>query len=237
MELKDVVGVGQAGLTAVLDEVSKLRDSHADDASVQEREIEAAQRDESSDEAGSDSESKGIEVKELMASVATLAAPAMARAVPGAVRKSGKGLMMVALVGAAAGAGYLIWKRRKAAVNAELSGESLFVAPESRSWDAAFQPGAADVDSPDVVDEQFARDIDAVADELAEDIVESIEVPDSLADEAEAEAVAVESGEFQAGVADVDSPDVVDEQFAKEVDAVADELAEDIVQGVEEPRS
>ena len=235
MELKDVVGVGQAGLTAVLDEVSKLRDSHADDASVQEREIEAAQRDESSDEAGSDSESKGIEVKELMASVATLAAPAMARAVPGAVRKSGKGLMMVALVGAAAGAGYLIWKRRKAAVNAELSGESLFVAPESRSWDAAFQPGAADVDSPDVVDEQFARDIDAVAAELAEDIVESIEVPDSLADEAEA--VAVESGEFQAGVADVDSPDVVDEQFAKEVDAVADELAEDIVQGVEEPRS
>ena len=232
MELKDVVGVGQAGLTAVLDEVSKLRDPHSDEVDVATLEVGGAGS--LDDGATAEPGSRGVDVKQLMASLAALATPAVVKAVPGAARKGGKGLMMVAVVGAAVGAGYFVWKRRKAAANAELSGESLFAAPQPRSWDAAFEPGTADVDSPDVVDDQFAKDIDAVADELAENIVESIEVPEHVADEAEA---AAQSGEFQAGVADADSPDVVDEQFAKDIDAVADELAEDIVQRVEEPKS
>jgi hypothetical protein len=41
---------------------------------------------------------------------------------------------------------------------------------------------------------------------------------------------------FVPGVADEQSPDVVDETFAAEVDAVADEIAEDFVESVEEPR-
>jgi hypothetical protein len=45
-----------------------------------------------------------------------------------------------------------------------------------------------------------------------------------------------EAEPFEPGMADTQSPDVVDEQFGKEVDAAADELAKEIVEGVEEPK-
>ena len=225
MEFKDVVGVGQAGLTAVLDEVAKLREPDDEHESAEVATLVEAEAKERNDDEGR----HGLDVKELVASVATLAAPVALKAAPTVARKSAKSLMVVALVGAAAGAGYMVWKRRKAAANAELSGESPFAAP----FPAPFERGTADLDSPDVVDPEFAKEVDEAADELAEEFVEAVEGSEEALDDVLAE----EGGEFQKGIADLDSPDVVDEQFAKEVDEAADALAEDFVESVEEPKS
>ena len=129
-------------------------------------------------------------------------------------------------IGAAAGAGYALYTRRRAAERrrAQEQGDS-FAAPAP-----AFVPGMADTQSPDVVDEHFAEEVDAVAEELAEDLVEAVEGPLDHGDEpAPAE-------HFEPGMADTESPDVEDEEFARQVDAVADEFAKDIVEAVEEPK-
>ena len=222
MEFKDVVGVGQAGLSAVIEEVAKVRNVDADelaeraDGALSGPEHAVAEAGHAVVDAG---HAAAGHVKDLATAALSLAAPAVV-----SHRKGRKALVTVAVIGAAAGAGYLMWKRRSRSIEAELSGESQFAAPV-----VPFQPGTADVDSPDVVDEQFAREIDEVAHELAEEIVESIEVPSEAAE-------AVETGEFQPGMADLDSPDVRDEQFAREVDQAADEIAEDIVEAIEQPR-
>jgi hypothetical protein len=160
---------------------------------------------------------------------------------------AGKGFVKVGLgvllTAAAAGTGYYVWQQRKAAAVQHLSGEGEWGAGHPSGAEvfehgepvAAFQPGMADTQSPDVVDEQFGRDVDAEADQLAEEIVEAVEVPETHLGHHE-EAPVAEAEPFEPGMADTQSPDVVDEQFGKEVDAAADELAEEIVEGVEEPK-
>jgi hypothetical protein len=136
--------------------------------------------------------------------------------------------LAVVAIGAAAGAGYAVYAKRKAAARQHLEGEGEWGTQPAPA--GAFVPGMADTQSPDVVDEAFARDVDAAADELAEEIVEAVEGPAEEAPEAAA------AQPFEAGMADTQSPDVVDEDFAAQVDAVADELAGDIVDAVEEPK-
>jgi hypothetical protein len=136
--------------------------------------------------------------------------------------------LAVVAIGAAAGAGYAVYAKRKAAARQHLEGEGEWGTQPAPA--GAFVPGMADTQSPDVVDEAFAKDVDAAADALAEDIVEAVEGPAEEAPEAAA------AQPFEAGMADTQSPDVVDEDFAAQVDAVADELAGDIVDSVEEPK-
>lgn len=136
--------------------------------------------------------------------------------------------LAVVAIGAAAGAGYAVYAKRRAAARQHLEGEGEWGTQPAPA--AAFVPGMADTQSPDVVDEGFAREVDAAADELAEDIVEAVEG----AQEEAAEAAPAEA--FEPGMADTQSAEVVDEDFAAQVDAVADELAGDIVDAIEEPK-
>jgi hypothetical protein len=132
-------------------------------------------------------------------------------------------LVATVLAGAAAGGGWYLWRRRRAAAQEHLSGEG--------EWGGA--PSHADEQSPETVDPELAAEIDAVADEMATAVVEAIEVDGEHGDEvAEAPAPAVA---FVPGVADEQSPDVIDEQFAAEVDAEAQEIADSVVDAVEPP--
>jgi hypothetical protein len=88
----------------------------------------------------------------------------------------------------------------------------------------------ADTQSPDVIDEQFAREVDAEADQLAEEIVTAVEGPHAVPQPV------AEDEPFEAGMAADQSPDTIDPGFAAEVDAAADQLAGDIVEAVEEPK-
>jgi hypothetical protein len=135
--------------------------------------------------------------------------------------------LAVVAIGAAAGAGYAVYAKRKAAAREHLSGEGEWGTPPAGA--GGFEPGMADTQSPDAVDEAFAREVDEAADELAEEFVEAVEGVSEELDEAAPEA-------FEPGMADTQSPDVVDEAFAREVDEAADELAQDIVDAVEEPK-
>lgn len=136
--------------------------------------------------------------------------------------------LAVVAIGAAAGAGYAVYAKRTSAARKAAESEGDWSAAPAAA--GGFVPGMADTQSPDVVDEAFARDVDAAADELAEDFVEAVEGPlDEAAEAAPAEP-------FQPGMADTQSPDVVDDDFAAQVDAVADELAGDIIDAIEEPK-
>lgn len=141
----------------------------------------------------------------------------------GVVVKVAVGTVVVA---AAAGAAFAVWKRRKAAAVEHLSGEGEWATPPV----TPFVPGVADEQSPDIVDEHFAEEVDEAADELATEFVDAVEGIEETA-----EAPAPEAP-FVPGVADEQSPDAVDDQFAKEVDEAADELAADLVEAIEEPR-
>jgi len=141
----------------------------------------------------------------------------------GVVVKVAVGTVVVA---AAAGAAFAVWKRRKAATVEHLSGEGEWATPPV----TPFVPGVADEQSPDIVDEHFAEEVDEAADELATEFVDAVEGIEETA-----EAPAPEAP-FVPGVADEQSPDAVDDQFAKEVDEAADELAADLVEAIEEPR-
>ncbi|MCU0284512.1 MAG: hypothetical protein MUD13_11565 [Candidatus Nanopelagicales bacterium] len=153
----------------------------------------------------------------------------------GRVLKAAVGVLAVA---AAAGGTYYVWSKRKAAARASLTGEEPWATGHPAGAEvfdhaaaaAAFQPGMADTQSPDVVDEQFAREVDAEADQLAEEIVTAVEGPHGVA-----EPVA-EDEPFEAGMAADQSPDTIDPGFAAEVDAAADQFAGDIVEAVEEPK-
>ncbi len=82
----------------------------------------------------------------------------------------------------------------------------------------------ADVQSPDVVDEEFAHEVDEAADEFAAEVVDAIDVPADAAHRHVHDAR--EPAEpFVPGVADEQSPDVVDDDFAAQVDSVADQIA------------
>ena len=136
------------------------------------------------------------------------------------------GALVAALV---AGAGFFVWKRSGSKSQAPAEHKW---APPTPAPAAYFQPGMADLDSPDVVDSQFAAEVDAEADELAEEMVDSIEAP-GQEHGVDAPEQPVEA-DFQPGMADVDSPDVVDSQFAAEIDAEANELAGEIVDSIDE---
>ena len=137
--------------------------------------------------------------------------------------------LAVVAVGAAAGAGYTVYVKRKAAAREHLAGEGEWGTQPAGA--AGFVAGMADTQSPDVVDEDFGKEVDAVAEELAEEFVEAVEGPP----EEEPEAPPAEH--FEPGMADTQSPDVVDDEFAKEIDAAADEIAQDIVDAIEEPKA
>jgi hypothetical protein len=155
----------------------------------------------------------------------------------GRILRAAVGVLVVA---AAAGGGYAVWSKRRAAARAHQSGEEQWTGGHPAGAEvfdhagaagaAAFQPGMADTQSPDVIDEQFAREVDAEADQLAEEIVEAVEQPEH------ADAAPAEAEPFEAGVAADQSPDTIDPAFASEVDAAADQLAGDIVDAVEEPK-
>ncbi len=97
---------------------------------------------------------------------------------------------------------------------------------------AEFVPGMADTQSPDVVDEEFAHEVDEAADELAAEVVEGIEVD---ADATDLEDAPKPAEPFVPGVADEQSPDVVDGDFAAQVDSVADQIAGSVVDAIETP--
>ncbi len=84
------------------------------------------------------------------------------------------GALVAALV---AGAGFFVWRRAgsKSQDPVEHKWAPSTPAPEA---DADFQAGMADLDSPDAVDDTFAAQVDAEAEELAEQIVDSIEATD-----------------------------------------------------------
>lgn len=162
-------------------------------------------------------------------------------------RSSKKPLIIAAAALAAAGAGLYFWKRRQAAAAAHLSGDTEWATasgahPSSGAYPAAaapaaastFQPGVADEQSPDAVDEEFAHEVDEAADELAEEIVDAIEVPADAAHRHVEEAPGP-AAPFVAGVADEQSPDAEDAGFAAEVDSAADQIATSVVDAIEPP--
>jgi hypothetical protein len=159
------------------------------------------------------------------ASVAAVKEAAMSEARSGGrVLRAAVGVL---LVGAAVGGGYYVWRKRQAAAEAHLAGEAAWgAAPEAP---APFMAGMADTQSPDVVDEQFAAEVDAEAAQFADELVHAVETPEPQAPEA--------AERFEEGMAATQSPETVDEQFAAEIDAAADSLADSIVEGIEEPRS
>ncbi len=91
----------------------------------------------------------------------------------------------------------------------------------------------ADTQSPDVVDEVFAHEVDEAADTLAAEVVDGIDV---AADAADLEDAPKPAEPFVPGVADEQSPDVVDDDFAAQVDSVADEIAGSVVDAIETPQ-
>jgi hypothetical protein len=145
--------------------------------------------------------------------------------------RGGRILLGGLALGAAAGGAYFVWRRRQAAAEAHLSGEGAWGSPPAA---APFMPGVADEQSPDVVDDKFAEEIDQAADELAAEVVDAIDVPGEGA-HGEVDAAPEPAEPFMPGVADEQSPDVVDEDFAHQVDEAADEIASAVVDAVEAP--
>ncbi len=80
------------------------------------------------------------------------------------------GALVAALV---AGAGFFVWKRSGS--KSQPPAEHKWAPPTPPAADS--QPGMADVDSQGVLDEQFAAEVDAQAEALAQQIVDSIDEP------------------------------------------------------------
>lgn len=244
MDMRTVVEAGGHGLDSLIDNVAKLRASLPEEAraladsavgtevagmlsTASERaetaRLRAADAAEvamaKAAEAADSARAKAAEVRDLAEARAEQAAEAA-----GESRRSRIPLVLtaVALTGAAAAAGVLVWRKRQAA------------APESEA-DLEWHPGTevshvdsvADDESPEAMDPHFAEEVDEVAEDLAEEIVEAVGGEEHVAEPQ------VPAEPFEPGAADEQSPDVVDETFAAEVDAVAEELAEDIVQAIE----
>ena len=246
-----MVQAGEAGLTSVVEGMAKMREAVPD--SIRE----AADR-----RLGGDSAlGKGVlamvdtvaeesaKAKVAKAAVAAEAAAiakrhaaalaesaeSAAQEVRGGRGRAGKLVIGGLAVTAAAGGAYFVWKRRQASAQAHLSGEEEWgTAPAAAAKVPEFTPGMADVQSPDVVDEEFAHEVDEAADELAAEVVEAIEVPGDAAHDHVQDAP--EPAEpFVPGVADEQSPDVVDDGFAAQVDSAADDIAGAVVDAIESP--
>jgi hypothetical protein len=206
MDLKAVIEAGSESATSLIEKAAHA----AEDASVRATEAVAIAKEQS---------------EQAVASAEQTAASLR--------RSSKKPLIIGVAVLAAAGGAYFVWKRRQAASQAHLSGDDEWGGtPPEQAKVVEFMPGMADVQSPDVVDEGFAHDVDEVADELAAEVVEAIEVPAEAG--AGHVADAPEPAEpFVPGVADEQSPDVVDDDFAAQVDSVADDIAGAVVDAIE----
>jgi hypothetical protein len=209
MDLKAVIEAGSESATSLIERAAHA----AEDASIRATEAVAVAREQS--------EQAVLSAEQAAASLR---------------RSSRKPLIIGAVVLVAAGGGYMVWKRRQAAAEAHLTGEGEWGAPTSpaASTVSPFMPGVADEQSPDVVDEEFAAEVDDAADEFATEVVDSIEVPADAAHR-HVEDAPEPAEPFVPGVADEQSPDVVDEGFAAEVDEAADELATAVVDAIETP--
>jgi hypothetical protein len=208
MDLKAVIEAGSESATSLIERAAHA----AEDASIRATEAVAVAREQS--------EQAVVSAEQAAASLR---------------RSSKKPLLIGAAVLVAAGGGYLVWRRRQAAAAAHLTGEDEWGAPPAAPATVSeFVPGMADVQSPDVVDEGFAHEVDEAADELAAEVVDAIEVPGDAAHEHVHDAP--EPAEpFVPGVADEQSPDVVDDDFAAQVDSAADDIAGAVVDAIETP--
>lgn len=240
MDVKAVVEAGGHGLDSVIDNVARLRSVLPEEArqladsamgtDVASMLAAAGERADAAKaraaEAAEAARAKAAEAAEVARAKAAELAEASAEAPRSRRSRLPFVLGAVAVTGAAAAAAVLVWRRRQAAAVQDLSGDTGWEMPT----EVVHTPSVADDQSPEAMDPHFAEEVDEVADEIAEDFIEAVE---GEADVAEAQQPAEP---FVPGVADEQSPDVVDETFAAEVDAVADEIAEDFVESVEEPR-
>jgi hypothetical protein len=152
MDLRAVIEAGSESATSLIEKAAHA----AEDASIRATEAVAVAREQS--------EQAVVSAEQAAASLR---------------RSSRKPLMVGAALLLAAGGGYLVWKRRQAAAEAHLSGEGEWgTAPTAAATVVPFEPGVADEQSPDVVDEELAAEIDQVADEIAAEVVEAIETPE-----------------------------------------------------------
>jgi hypothetical protein len=208
MDLKAVIEAGSESATALIEKAAHA----AEDASVRATEAVAVAKEQS--------QQAVLSAEEAAASLR---------------RSSRKPLIVGVAALAAAGGAYFVWRRRQAAAQAHLTGEDEWgTAPAGTATVPEFMPGVADEQSPDVVDEDFAHEVDEAADEFAAEVVDAIEVPADAAHRHVAQAP--EPAEpFVPGVADEQGPDVMDEGFAAEVDSVADEIATSVVEAIETP--
>jgi hypothetical protein len=206
MDLKAVIEAGSEGATSLIERAAHA----AEDASIRATEAVAVAK-EQSEQALTSAEQAAASLR----------------------RSSRKPLIIGAAALVAAGGAYFVWKRRQAAAQAHLTGEDEWgTAPSAPATVSEFMPGVADEQSPDVVDEDFAHEVDDAADQFATEMVDAIDVPaDASHRHVEEAPEPVEP--FVPGVADEQSPDVVDENFAAEVDSVADEIATAVVDAIE----
>ncbi len=251
-----IVHAGEAGLTTVVEGMAKMREALPDGIrEAADRRLGAdsalgkgvlAMVDTVAEESAKAKAEKATHAAEVASARAATAADLEKRALAlvatteAAAKETrgrgGKILLGGLALGAAAGGAYFVWRRRQAAAAAHLSGEGEWGAPTSApaSPVTPFMAGVADEQSPDVVDEDFAHEVDAAADEFAAEVVDAIEVPGEAAHE-HVEDAPEPAEPFVPGVADEQSPDVVDEDFAHEVDEVADAISTAVVDAVEAP--
>lgn len=248
-----MVHAGEAGLTSVVEGMAKVRGALPDSIrDAADRKLGAdsalgkgvlAMVDTVAEESAKAKVAKATLAEEAKAAGAAAAvvaeekALALVDAADSAARESrgrgGKVLLGGLALAAAAGGAYFVWKRRQASAQAHLSGEGEWGAPPNAQAPVSeFVPGMADVQSPDVVDEVFAHEVDEAADDLAAEVVAAIEVP---AHGADLEDAPTPAEPFVPGVADEQSPDVVDDDFAAQVDSAADDIAGAVVDSIETP--
>lgn len=206
MDLKAVIEAGSESATSLIEKAAHA----AEDASIRATEAVAVAREQS--------EQAVLSAEQAAASLR---------------RSSKKPLIIGVAALAAAGGAYFVWKKRQASAQSHLTGEDEWGAPPAAPATVSeFVPGMADTQSPDVVDEEFAHEVDEAADTLAAEVVEGIEAD---ADTADLEDAPKPAEPFVPGVADEQSPDVVDDDFAAQVDSVADEIAGSVVDAIETP--
>jgi hypothetical protein len=248
-----IVHAGEAGLTTVVEGMAKVREALPDSIrEAADRRLGAdstlgkgvlAMVDTVAEESAKAKAAAAVMAEEAAAAKAAAAvvaeerALALAEAVESASAqprgRGGKVLLGGLALAAAAGGAYFVWKKRQASAQSHLTGEDQWGAPPASPPTAPeFVPGMADTQSPDVVDEEFAHEVDEAADTLAAEVVEGIE---SAADAADLEDAPKPAEPFVPGVADEQSPDVVDDDFAAQVDSVADEIAGSVVDAIETP--
>jgi hypothetical protein len=248
-----IVHAGEAGLTTVVEGMAKVREALPDSIrEAADRRLGAdstlgkgvlAMVDTVAEESAKAKAAAAVMAEEAAAAKAAAAvvaeerALALAEAVESASAqprgRGGKVLLGGLALAAAAGGAYFVWKKRQASAQSHLTGEDQWGAPPAApAPESEFVPGMADTQSPDVVDEEFAHEVDEAADVLATEVVDAIHVPAEAADLEDAPKPAEP---FVPGVADEQSPDVVDDDFAAQVDSVADQIAGSVVEAIETP--